>query len=271
MSRAPTLDERLNAALSNDAKPADIETLIYDAENAASADGARRDALQDKIKRLQERYKPQLRREKKALEERSRLLKKVEEVIGPRRWRSPIKAEGGHGGGVVVPQAIVEAELSRLEESHAAQERLRSRHSKQTRRAIKQLAAALGKAKIGLPEDLRLLLGLDETTHMLNGYAKAPAVRLPPAHTKSEAALSALRICKALGIPLFTTRGIKKTSKRTIEGEVVAIPTDEVSEASIYLRLAAILYGDKSADMYHPCRQQRAQEARRRVHPTTVC
>jgi hypothetical protein len=153
---------------------------------------------------------------------------------------------------------------------------------KQTpQRAVTQLRDAVRKAirPNGLSEDLRLRLGLNEILDFLNAYVDAPKVfdqvmknkgeqkpKLSFAYEQEEAALAAARICQALGIPLITTRKrIKTASERTADGgEVVAIPTDEVSEASIYLRLAAILYGDESADMYHHCREARRREARRR-------
>ena len=66
--------------------------------------------------------------------------------------------------------------LYHLREACLATQRLRARQSKQAMRAIKQLGTALRKAnrsKGGLPEDVRLVLGLDRMIHHLAAYGKA--------------------------------------------------------------------------------------------------
>jgi hypothetical protein len=202
------------------------------------------------------------------LDEHSRLLAKIKKLLGRDLWQSPIKDQLGN---MSSPQALVEGELLRMAAGIAAQKRIRSRGSKQAQRAIDQFRAAVQRANrpgLGLPEDLRLLLGpgLDRMLALLNGYAikdqvfnqvlkrkKIAKPELPYTYEKDEAALAAARICQVLKIPLTTTRKHQKTT--SLAKRIRSGATDEVSEASTFLKLAAILHGDETADMHHHCRR----------------
>jgi hypothetical protein len=174
-------------------------------------------------------------------EARLRQLAKIEKILGRPFWHSSIKDKQGF----TTPKAIIEAELFRLEERCAALGRVRSRGSKQARRAIKQFGDALLKAnrsELGLPEDLRLLLGLNQTIYMLEAYKKAQQKPKPDAYAKRMAALSAMYLCERFGIALTTTRATTRN-------------TGEKTKASVFCRLAAALYGDESADLQRYCRE----------------
>jgi hypothetical protein len=154
-------------------------------------------------------------------------LEKIEKILGRSLWCSSIEDEQGS----TAPKAIVEAELYQLELRCAALARGRSRHSKSTKRAINQLGAALRKARLGLPEDFRLSLGLDRMIYHLEVYeriSQAPET----AGAQREATISAMYLCETFGIPLTTTR-----------------------KTGIFCRLAAALSGDDDADMHHFCRE----------------
>ena len=158
--------------------------------------------------------------------DRRHQLEKIEKILGRSLWCSSIEDE--HGS--TAPKAIVEAELYQLELRCAALGRMRSRGSKTTKRAIKQSGAALRKAKLGLPEDFRLSLGLDRMIHHLEVYERitqAPET----AGALREATLSAGYLCETFGIPLTTTK------------------------TGVFCRLAATLSGDDDADMQHYCRE----------------
>jgi hypothetical protein len=199
-------------------------------------------------------------------QEESGQLAKIKKLLGRDVWQSPIKDQYGN---ISSAQALVAGELLRMGAGIAAQKRIRSRDSKQARRAIDQFRAAVQRANrpgLGLPEDLRLLLGLDRMLQLLNGYAikdqefdkvlkrkKIPKPELPYTYEKDEAALAAARICQVLKIPLTTTRKHQKTT--SLAKRIRSGATDEVSEASTFLRLAAILSRDETADMHHHCRR----------------
>ena len=108
-------------------------------------------------------------------------------------------------------------------------------------RAIRQFGAALRRAnspKLGLPQDFRLLLGLDQMIYMFEVYEKKAGIPKRDAYAKRSAAQSAKYLCETFGIPLRTTR---KTKTNT--------------EASVFCQLAAVLFGDESADLQRYCRE----------------
>jgi hypothetical protein len=189
--------------------------------------------LDDRIKAARLR---EYRRDKKAQQDRCRLLAKIKKIVGP-KWRSPILDEGG----CWAPEHVVEGELFRLAERYAAHERIRSRSSKGSMRAIRQFGAALRRAnspKLGPPQDFRLLLGLDQMIHMFDAYEKGAGIPKRDAHAKRSAAQSAKYLCETFGIPLRTTRKTKANK-----------------EASVFCQLAAVLFGDESADLQPYCRE----------------
>jgi hypothetical protein len=78
-------------------------------------------------------------------------------------------------GRLSVRDADIEAELFRLKVACARTARVRSRDSKQAMRAIRQFLAALRRANRpdgGLPEDLRLLFGLNLLIYHCEAYEK---------------------------------------------------------------------------------------------------
>jgi hypothetical protein len=180
---------------------------------------------------------------------RRRKLVRIEQILGPALWHSSIA--DADGSGFTTPKAIVEAELFQLEQRCAALERMRSRGSKSTKRAMKQFAAALEKAK-RLPEDLRQTLKLDDWTidrmvdHLVayeKHYVSIPAT----ADAQREAARSALYLCETFEIPPLTTRARIDASGETIP-----------ASASVFCRLAAALYDDDpndETDMQPYCRE----------------
>jgi hypothetical protein len=158
-------------------------------------------------------------------------VQKIEKILGS-RWRSFEDDQG-----ILPPKAIVEAEIFNLEVTCAAQKRIKSRWS--NKRAIEQFVSALHKANrpiVGLPEDLCLLLGLDQMIYMLEAYKKVSQKPQPDAYEKRAAAHSAKRLCEKFGIKPRTTR---KTPS---------------SKPSVFCQLSAVLYGDDT-DMQHYCRE----------------
>ena len=88
------------------------------------------------------------------------------------------------GGATVIEDGIerqigphdIHGVLYHLREACLTTQRFRARQSKQAVRAIKQLSIALRRAnqsKGGLPEGIRLVLGLDRMIHHLAAYGKA--------------------------------------------------------------------------------------------------
>jgi hypothetical protein len=76
--------------------------------------------------------------------------------------------------GLGVDRAAIQGELYRLDEACARAKRVRSRGSKRSLRAIRTFLAAAKRANGdhgGLPEDFRLLLGLDALIYHLEAYA----------------------------------------------------------------------------------------------------
>jgi hypothetical protein len=99
--------------------------------------------------------------------------------------------------------------LYHLREACLATQRLRARQSKQAMRAIKQLSTALCRAnrsKGGLPEDIRLVLGLDRMIHHLAAYGTAHCKPKPDAIRKRLAADYALDLYERFGVKITTAR-----------------------------------------------------------------
>ena len=188
-------------------------------------------------------------------------------------------------------RADIEVELFRFEQTRDALARIRTRGSKATVRALRTLGAALRRANATLPYDFRLLLGIDQMIWNLEVYeatlgntvasseklkewledleAKKPGMSAaekwkewletkpgerpnlidvkpgkpkPDAYAKRMASLSAMYLCEKFGIALTTTRAtIRKTGEKT--------------KASVFCRLAAVLYGNENADLQHYCRE----------------
>jgi hypothetical protein len=129
--------------------------------------------------------------------------------------------------------------LYHLREACLAMERIRARQSKPTKRAIKQLSAALRKAnqpKGGLPEDIRLVFPLDLMIHHLAAYGKAHRQPKPDAFRKRLAADYALDLCERFGVKTKTGR----TSK--------------------FCRVAAALFGDPNVDLQYHCMKAISQK-----------
>jgi len=133
--------------------------------------------------------------------------------------------------------------LYHLREACLATLRLRAAQSKQAMPAIKQFGTALRKAnrsKGGLPEGVRLVLGLDRMIHHLAAYGKAHRKPKPDAIRKRLAADYALDLCERFGVKATTAR----TGK--------------------FCLVAAALFGDPNADLQYHCRkaisQKRAQK-----------
>jgi hypothetical protein len=121
------------------------------------------------------------------------------------------------GGATVIEHGIkrkidpldIHGVLYHLREASLATERVRARLSKEAKRAINQLSAALRKAnrrKEGLPEDIRLVLGLDRMIRHLAAYGKAHREPKPDAFRKRLAADYALDLCERFGVKITTTR-----------------------------------------------------------------
>jgi hypothetical protein len=129
--------------------------------------------------------------------------------------------------------------LYHLREACLATERIRARQSKQAKRAIKQLNAALRRAnqpKGGLPEDIRLVLGLDRMIHHLAAYGKAHREPKPDAFRKRLAADYALDLCERFGVKTTTAR----TGK--------------------FCLVAAALFGDPNVDLQYHCMKAISQK-----------
>ena len=133
--------------------------------------------------------------------------------------------------------------LHHLREACLATLRLRAAQSKQAMPAIKQFGTALRKAnrsKGGLPEGVRLVLGLDRMIHHLAAYGTAHRKPKPDAIRKRLAADYALDLCERFGVKATTAR----TGK--------------------FCLVAAALFGDADVDLQYHCRkaisQKRAQK-----------
>ena len=129
--------------------------------------------------------------------------------------------------------------LFRLQEACLATQRIRARESKPTMRAIKQLTAALRKAnrpKGGLPEDIRLVLGLDGMLYNLTAYGKVPRSPKPDAIRMRLAADYALNLCERFSVKTTTAR----TGK--------------------FCLLAAALFGAPDVDLQYHCRKALAKD-----------
>jgi hypothetical protein len=244
------LDERIIALLSScpGAKSDDIASLIREAETAAvAARDDRRKELQAAIKILGKQL-PKAKcgeaQEAKFLKDRRHKVAGIKKIFGHRWPCAPIKDDHG----VTTPEVIVEAELGRLECRRAALKSLHSRGSKKQKRALRQLSAALRKAKLGLPEDLCRLFSLDRMIAGLEDWQKSPPAP-KTAYAERMATLSARRLCETFGIALTTTR---KRTKKTDESGSVSF----IVEASIFCRLAAYLHGDESVNMQPYCREE---------------
>ena len=121
------------------------------------------------------------------------------------------------GGATVIEDGIgrqigphdIHGVLHHLREACLTTQRFHARQSKQAMRAIKQLSAALRRAnqpKGGLPEDIRLVLGLDRMIHHLAAYGKAHRKPKPDAIRKRLAADYALDLCERFGVKTTTAR-----------------------------------------------------------------
>jgi hypothetical protein len=129
--------------------------------------------------------------------------------------------------------------LYHLREACLATQRFRARQSKQAMRAIKQLSTALRKAnqpKGGLPEDIRLVLGLDRMIHHLAAYGKAHRKPKPDAIRKRLTADYALDLCERFGV--------KTTKARTGK----------------FCLVAAALLGDPDVDLQYHCMKAISQK-----------
>lgn len=130
----------------------------------------------------------------------------------------PLRVELGIIGGATVIEDGIERQIDphdihgvlyRLREACLATQRIRARQSKQAKRAIKQLSTALRRAnrpRGGLPEDLRLVLGLDRMIHHLAAYGAAHRKPKPDAIRKRLAAEYALDLCEHFGVRTTTAR-----------------------------------------------------------------
>jgi len=83
--------------------------------------------------------------------------------------------------------------------------------------------------KGGLPEDIRLVLGLDRMIHHLAAYGKAHRKPKPDAIRKRLAADNALYLCERFGV--------KTTPART----------------GTFCRVAAALFGNPDVDLQYHC------------------
>jgi hypothetical protein len=155
------------------------------------------------------------------------------------------------GGATVVEDGVerhigphdIHGVLYHLREAALATQRIRARRSKQAKRAIKQFGTALRKANQpigGLPEDVRLVLGLDRMIRHLAVYGTAHRKPKPDAIRKRLAAEYALDLCEQFGVKTTTAR----TGK--------------------FCLVAAALFGAPEVDLQHHCRkaisQKRAQK-----------
>ena len=127
------------------------------------------------------------------------------------------------------------SELYLLDTACAGHKRTHQRDSKRAKRAIKTFSAAVHRANMphgGIPEDYRILLGLDRLAHDLAVYERSLGNKpKPDAYEKRMAAEAGLRLCERFDVkPTTTKRGT-------------------------FCRLAAVLYGDERADLQHHCRE----------------
>jgi hypothetical protein len=90
--------------------------------------------------------------------------------------------------------------------------------------------------KGGLPEDIRLVLGLDRMIHHLAAYGKAHRKPKPDAIRKRLAADYALDLCKRFGVKTTTAR----TGK--------------------FCLVAAALFGDPDVDLHYHCMKAISQK-----------
>ena len=133
----------------------------------------------------------------------------------------------------------IQGVLYHLREAYLATQRIRARQSKQAMRAIKQLSTALRKAnrpKGGLPEDIRLVLGLDRMIHHLAAYGTANRKPKPDAIRRRLAADYALDLCERFGVKTTTAR----TGK--------------------FCLVAAALFGDPGVDLQYHCMKAISQK-----------
>jgi hypothetical protein len=151
------------------------------------------------------------------------------------------------GGATVIQDGIerqigphdIQGVLYHLREACLATQRIRARQSKPAMRAVKQLSAALRRAnrpKGGLPEDIRLVLGLDRMIHHLAAYGKAHRKPKPDAIRKRLAADYALELCERFGVKITTAR----TGKLCL--------------------VAAALFGDEDVDLQYHCMKAISQK-----------
>lgn len=150
------------------------------------------------------------------------------------------------GGAVTIEDGIkrpigrgdVEGALYHMRQAIEATRRVQARQTKPTKRAMNRLIAALRKAvgpTGGLPEDVRLALGLERTLYHLEAYTKAQRKPKRDAIEKRLAADFALDLCERFGVKTTTAR----TGK--------------------YCRVAAALYGDPGADPQFHCTKALAE------------
>ena len=159
-----------------------------------------------------------------------------------------VKTVLGIIGGATVIEDGIERQIGRhdihgvlyhLREACLTAKRLRARQSKQAMRAIKQLSTALRRAnqpKGGLPEDIRLLLGLDRMIYHLAAYGRAHRKPKPDAIRKRLAADYALDLCERFGVKTTTAR----TGK--------------------FCLVAAALFGDPDVDLQYHCMKAISQK-----------
>jgi hypothetical protein len=151
---------------------------------------------------------------------REKIAKRAIEIIG----------RGRDEYGNEATPADIEAELVWMKEACSNIANVRSRYSGKHMRAIRQFTAVLRKARRDLPEDLRLVSGLDLLLHNFEAYAAVKLQPRPEAFEKSVAADAALHLCQRFNVPTTTY------------------------ERGAFCRLAAVLYGDESADLKKHCR-----------------
>jgi hypothetical protein len=151
------------------------------------------------------------------------------------------------GGATVIEDGIerqigphdIHGVLYHLREACLATQRIRARQSKPAMRAIQQLSTALRRAnqpKGGLPEDIRLVLGLDRMIHHLAAYGKVHRKPKPDAIRKRLAADYALDLCERFGVKTTTAR----TGK--------------------FCLVAAALFGNPDVDMQYHCMKAISQK-----------
>jgi hypothetical protein len=153
--------------------------------------------------------------------QRARIIDKAIKLIG-KDERGLYRADKGS----------IDGELYSMQEVRAALEPIRARDSKQSKRALEQFGKAVLKAKGekgGLHKDFRLLFGLDEMWQTIDAHVRKPRTPRRAALEKSLAARAALNLCEKFHIKPTKAKG------------------------GILCKLAALLYGDESADLKHHC------------------